>query len=421
MSRLWLMVRKDLLRQLRSPMSMLFALSFPVVFSALIALAFGGGGGGSGIPKVALLVEDLDDSMLSQLLLSATDNEQMAQYFDVRHVGSEGIELIERGKASALLRIPEGFGQDLLNGTPLTFELVRNPAQGILPEIAEQSMTVLSDFLVASRVLREPLGEISTYLDSEDGPSAEQVSSLSLKIYSAIEGVEKLAIPPAITLDSVQLVEDGDEEPEQRSTAALIFLIVLPGISVWALFLLGDIAMRDILTEAQAGTLRRQLAGPLAPREIILAKALFTAMVATISLVLLASIGWFVSGASVSLPAFAVLSLAVILAVTGWAAVVYGGAANERQGATISSVLLLIFAFIGGSFLQIDTLPAVVRKFSPISPFYWGTTGYQELLQDGAGLVDVLPNVGVLGTLGVVLLSAGAFLMRRKVAIGAVG
>jgi len=421
MSRLWLMVRKDLLRQLRAPMSMLLVLSFPLVFATLIALAFGGAGG-SGFPKVDLLVEDRDDSMLSRLLLAATESEQMAQYFDARPVGPEGIELIEKGEASALLRIPEGFGRNLLDGTPVTFELVRNPAQGILPEIAEQSMMVLSDFLdSASRVLREPLSEISGYLDSENGPSAAQVSSLSLKIYSAVERVEKLAIPPAILLDTVQLVEDGDEKPEQGSATGFIFMIVLPGISVWALFLLGDIAMRDILTEGQAGTLRRQLAGPLAPRDIILAKALFTALVATISLVFLASIGWFVSSATVDLPAFAVLSLAIVLAVTGWAAVVYGGAANERQGATISSVLLLIFAFIGGSFLQIDMLPAAVRKFSPLSPFYWGTTGYRELLQDGAGLVEVLPNVGVLSTLGVVLLMAGAFLMRRKVAVGGAG
>ena len=42
-----------------------------------------------------------------------------------------------------------------------------------------------------------------------------------------------------------------------------IFLIVLPGVSVWALFMLGDMAMRDILTESTPGTLRRQLSGPL--------------------------------------------------------------------------------------------------------------------------------------------------------------
>ena len=41
MQRILNMVRKDLRRQLRSPMAMLFVLSFPVVFTTMLALAFG--------------------------------------------------------------------------------------------------------------------------------------------------------------------------------------------------------------------------------------------------------------------------------------------------------------------------------------------------------------------------------------------
>ena len=100
------------------------------------------------------------------------------------------------------------------------------------------------------------------------------------------------------------------------------------------------------------------------------------------------------------------------------AAVVYGGAGTERQGGTFSGVLLLIFAFLCGSFIQMDSLPDGVRRFSPLSPFYWGTTGYRELIRDG-GLFDVLPQVGVLAGLGVVLLSAGTVLLRRRIGRGA--
>ena len=39
-----------------------------------------------------------------------------------------------------------------------------------------------------------------------------------------------------------------------------MFLMVLPGISVFGLFVVGDLAMRDLLDETTAGTLRRQLA-----------------------------------------------------------------------------------------------------------------------------------------------------------------
>ena len=155
-----LMVRKDLLRQVRSPMGILFALSFPVVFATLIALAFGTGAQPK-FPKVQLLVEDLDDSFLSAALVSATTNDQVAEYFEVRPVGPEGRELLGRGEASALWRIPKGFQAAVLDGTPVRLELIRNPAQSIFPEIAEQGLTVLAEVLSsAARALRDPLDRL---------------------------------------------------------------------------------------------------------------------------------------------------------------------------------------------------------------------------------------------------------------------
>ena len=134
---------------------------------------------------------------------------------------------------------------------------------------------------------------------------------------------------------------------------------------------------------------------------------------------LLAGIGWGVARQNIDPVGFLVLSFALILAVTGYASLVYGGVSTERQGATISGVLLLIFAFLGGSFIQIENLPAAVRRVAPVSPFYWGTSGYQKLIRDDGVLLDVLPNVGVLAALGLVLLAAGAMLLQRKIRGGA--
>jgi ABC-type multidrug transport system permease subunit len=278
---------------------------------------------------------------------------------------------------------------------------------------------VLGEVLsAAARVMHEPLNELRPMLDGDRSPTAAEVASLSVTFYAVFEGAESLLTPPAIILESVQLSdEDGEAPGSGGSSRSLIFLIVLPGISVWGLFLVGDIAMRDIVTESTKGTLRRQLSGPIAAGQLILAKALFTAALSAICLVILAAIGWIVARQNVNLAGFFILSFALILAITGYASVVYGGVGTERQGGTISGVLLLIFAFLGGSFIQVESLPAGVRRLSPISPFYWGTTGYQELIRDGA-VLDVLPNAGVLAGLGVVLLSAGALLLRRRIGRG---
>jgi ABC-type multidrug transport system permease subunit len=107
-----------------------------------------------------------------------------------------------------------------------------------------------------------------------------------------------------------------------------------------------------------------------------------------------------------------------VLAVTGFASVVYGGAPSERAGTTLSSVVLLILAFAGGAFIQTSQMPRAVQRISPFSPFYWGTEGYRELIQ-GGGAVQVLTHTGVLAGIGVVLLTAGSLLLDHRVRRGA--
>lgn len=412
-----LMVRKDLLRQLRSPLAFLGVLAFPLVFSGLIALTFGTGSGD--LPRVQLLIEDRDGTWITRLLKSAFKSDQFAQYVDVREVGEEGLELMEAGEASALLRIPAGFGDAVLDGRPTTLELVRNPAQGILPEIAEQGLTIFAEVLSsASRALRGPLDRTTPYLQPDaEGPSAAAVAEITSSAYQAISRSEGLILPPIITLETSRKSDDT----EDRSDAPIssVFLFVFPGVAVWALFLVGDMAMRDILTESRQGTLTRQLTAPLSPSWIILGKAASTAVLSVLSLLLLSVIGRAVTGGEVNLAGFALLSMAIVTMVVGYAAVIYGAARNERQGSTLSSILLLIFAFIGGSFVQVDSLPQAVQRFSPFTPFYWGTTGFNSLLRDGGGPADVLLNVGVLAGGGALLLLAGSALLGRKVRKGA--
>jgi hypothetical protein len=170
-------------------MAILLLLSFPLVFTSLLALTFGSGSQPR-VPKVELLVEDLDESFVSGALVSAVTSEQMGKFFDVERVGAEGLQRIEQNKASALWRIPKGFQQDLIDGTPVEFELIRNPAQSVLPEIAEQGLTVLSEVLsAAARVLEEPLDGLRPMLHRTSAPDAAQVAALSVRIYETTSAV----------------------------------------------------------------------------------------------------------------------------------------------------------------------------------------------------------------------------------------
>jgi ABC-2 type transport system permease protein len=413
-----LLVAKDLRRRARSPLGLLIVLSFPIVFSLLIALSFGGHG--ERIPKIKLLVENLDDEPAGNAILSALTGKQMAEYVDAEVVGPEGMARIEKGEASALLRIPKGLTRDVIDGKPVTLALVRNPAQGILPEIAEQMLRVLADVCDAGvHVLRRPLDELAPF--TRKGAiriTDESVIGIALAVKRTVESSERFLDGPALALRTTTPSRSSDEEKKDGpSPVSAIFLFVLPGVSVYALFLVADLTMRDLIAEGSAGTLRRQLAGPIRASTLVAAKAVSAAVLCGIALLVLAAVGAVVLRGGVDPLGFVLLSAALVLAVTGTSAALYGFARNEQRGSTITGIVYLVLAFAGGSFVSLDAMPPVMRSIAPVSPFYWGTEGFKKLLQGGAA-VDVLPHVGVLAGLGIVLLFVGAVLLHRGVRKG---
>jgi len=421
---LWLLVAKDVKRKLRSPLGLIAVLSFPLIFAGMIALAFGKGD--SNIPKVRMLVANEDDGLLATGVASVFTSQRASKYFDGKTVtAAQGHALMEEGKASALLTIPKGFTKDVLDGKRVTLRLLRNPAEGILPEIAEQTVGALTDVLDGGRrVFDKPLADMRPlFKDDGKAPADADIVAISLAAKRAIEGMSNVVFPPVIVLESEMFdnvkAAPPKEEKKKGDAPSSIFLLVLPGIAVYGLFLVADQGMRDVMTERTLGTLRRQLAGPIAPESIILGKAVYTAALAAMAIAVIGGVGAAVLSTPVSLPAFLLLSLALVLAVTGTTAVIYGVARTERQASTLGNMVFLAMGFLGGGFIRVEGLPPAVRGFAPFTPLYWGTQGYRALLENGAGVAGIAQHIGVLALMGIVFLGIGAAALRRTARRGA--
>ncbi len=417
------LVAKDIKRKLRSPLGLIAVLSFPLLFAGMIALAFGKGGS---IPKVRMLVANEDDGLLATGVASVFTSQQASKYFDGRTVtAAQGRALMEEGKASALLTIPKGFTKDILDGKRVTLLLLRNPAEGILPEIAEQTVGALADVLDGGRrVFDKPIADLNPLLN-DDGrtPADADVVAISLAVKRAIESMSGLVNPPAIVLESEMFdnvtASPQPAEKKNEDAPSSIFLLVLPGVAVYGLFLVADQGMRDVMTERVLGTLRRQLAGPVRPESVILAKAVYTAVLAASAIVVIGGVGAAVLSTPVNVPAFLVLSAALVLAVTGTTSVIYGVASTERQASTLGNIIFLAMGFLGGGFIHVEGLPPAVRGIAPFTPLYWGTQGYRALLEKGAGLSGIAMHALVLASMGVVLLGIGMAALRRTARRGA--
>jgi ABC-2 type transport system permease protein len=418
------MVGKDLRRRVRAPLSTLLLLAFPLIFAGLLALTFGGRG--DQVPKVRLLIDDRDGGLVSQLVSSAFQQGDAQKYFETKKVedvagGAKAAAAIEREGATALLRLPAGLSNDVFAGRPAKLELVKSPAQSILPDVAEQITTVLAEGLSsASRLLRGPLDQIQKTPPGD--PSDARVAEIAVLTSQVVTRARPYVFPPVITLKSASLPEPSKpgtpKPPAGTSPAISIFLIILPGISIYSLFNLSDQTMRDLLVEARLKTLRRQLAGPVTVGRLLAGKTLATAAVAAISLIVLTAVGAVVAPHGINLVGFLLLSLSLVIATTGFSSFIFSLVRSEKQGATLANLASLVMAFAGGAFLPLNSLPAALRAVSPGSLMYWANTGFQKLISEGQGFQAVLPNIAILGGAGLLLLAVSTPLWRRRLLQG---
>jgi len=196
----------DLRRDWKRPWSMLLFAALPLALSTLIVSVFGGRGGAGPAPTIDVAVLDNDKDMLSRVLRSFSGQGDAAQHLRLHFVATreEGLRMVENSKASALVVLPEGMTEGLLNGQTNSIELYENPAQQILPKIVSQGVSLLALGLSgAAETLREPLRDIRQMLQSDHFPAEEAVSAVSSDSVRRLSGFRTYLFPPLVRFEAV--------------------------------------------------------------------------------------------------------------------------------------------------------------------------------------------------------------------------
>jgi len=129
-------------------------------------------------------------------------------------VGDEGMAMMEADKASAMVVLPDSFTQRFLDHRRTEIAVVRNPAEGIKPEIVAQGADVVATYLdQASRLLSEEMGVLKVMLDADKVPASAKVGILAAGITDKIEGVDVYLFPPLVEVGSVKESKDDDDGP----------------------------------------------------------------------------------------------------------------------------------------------------------------------------------------------------------------
>ena len=391
-------LRKELVRLAGDKTSVLLWIGLPLVIGGLITLAMGGSGGPQ--PRAKVLVVDRDDSFLSQLIVRALSGEGVDAPVDAELVEEEAGRIrIDEGDASALLIVPTGFGEALLDESPTRLELITNPAQRILPGIVESMLELLSDAtFYLHRVFEDELEELQRRIDEEVEPTDLEVAAMAVGIRNSIEELETYLFPPAIelTIASAEEEEDPDSAPKD------IAVLFLPGMVLMALVFAAQGMSEDMWQERTQGTLRRLRASPRSMASFFAGKSLsaFVTMTGVAAVVL--AIGFLYHGLAWSRWPLAVLfcgvsGLMIYLIMVPLQVL----ASSQRAGSILSNAIIFPMLMVGGSFFPFAAIPDWMATLGRWTPNGKSVTILEAWITEGS-------TTGLLGTSAFFLLLAVA-------------
>lgn len=344
-------------------------------------MAFGGFGSGQ-MPKAKLAVVDLDDTLLTRLVAGSFSQGPLPDLLEAIPADSAGAMAMVRGdKVSAALFIPEGFTDAYLEGGTARLDLVRNPAQSILPSILEEVVSTMAEggFYVRE-LFAGPIGDIRGLFEAPGAPPDEVVAGISTSINRVMNRSARYIFPPVIDLK----IESAEREERPGINMVALFL---PGMIILSLLFLGQTLALDVWEEVKAGTLRRTAASPSPMGVILNGKVLAGALVLLLILTVLFPLARLVTG----LPAAglvagywtAMATGTLILAFMHWLVLL---PRHENGASLLSTAVIMPLALLGGGFFPVEAMPASLHGIVVNSPAGWAVERLKDaVMQRPAG------------------------------------
>ncbi len=397
---LWSAVRKDLGRLRHDPLGMATSLAIPVVLVVLITLVFGG----QAAPQGRLLVADEDGTFASQSLTAVFSREPLSKMLVMETTGgAEGRRRMDRGEASALLIIPKGFQNAFLLNQPAQLALVTNPAQQILPNIIEETLSVVVDgAFYLQRVAAVPLRSIT----ANQPPSDETVARASIAFRRIGESLAKYLNPPLIGLD-LRVTAD----PARNQNVAALFL---PAMLFMGLLFVANSHALHLWDEQRWHTIRRlattpaSLAGFLAARMISLAFVLLG-----VAAVGVGGMQWVAHVPVASVPLAILWILLSGLAFYLILVTIALHSASQRAANVVANLVIFPLSLIGGTFFPFEMMPRRMAAIGKFTPNGWAVTAFKAFVAGTAQTRELMVDAVYIAAAGSILFLLSLRRIRR--------
>lgn len=396
MKKIFAIAWKDAIVRFASSSELLFFIILPIVFTFLLA---GGTPSGNEDNRIRLLVVDEANTAISQQILTELENSTAVRSEVVS--GAEAQSQFDERRASAVFIIPAGIDIASLQNGSAEVELLQQP-NNINATVAERAVLtairrVSSAISAAQNAVQQR--EAKQAFASETEKQAYFESSLELAQSIQEDAPERVKIVEGSTPDQIEY------DPRANSSAGqMITWVFIPLFGISALF----------AYERQQGTLRRLLTTPSRKATFLLGTIFGQVIMALVQMLLLVGFGVLVmklNWAREPLALF-VLLLSAALAAAAFGTTMGTFIKTEGQASGLSIMFGMVFALMGGCWYPLELFPPAIQNAVKILPTTWAMQGMLDLGVRGGGLVDILPEAGVLLGFAVIFFSVGVWRFR---------
>ncbi|MEO7762387.1 MAG: ABC transporter permease [Casimicrobiaceae bacterium] len=410
------LAKNDLRIHFSDRRGVLINIAAAIFIAAFMGFLFGGSGKTKETGKIPVAIAVDDDNPVSAAIAKAIAGDKM---IDAQMVAAdEARALVKKGKANAGFILPKGFGDAAASaffrgkGKP-QIELFYDPSQSIVQSVLEGLLAQYVMQEVSKAMFSGDLGTktIREGLDSlKKSADAEAPAKKDLK--DVLEAVDRLnqrnqAEAAAGKPQAQGGLQGGlttpytvHSEPLTSGTGIKYngYAHSFAGMSVQFILFSGIEAGVLLLLLREKGMWARLRASPIAPVDLLLARAMATTviglfMLAAIYLVAALAFGVRIEG---SIAGFVGIAIAFCLlnGCFGLLLAALGRTPAATRGLAVMVTLILVM--VGGAWVPAFIFPPWLQQASLIAPTRWAVDGLDAVTWRGLGFDAALAPIGVL-------------------------
>lgn len=334
------------------------------------------------VDRVPTIVVDQDDTARSR-----ADTDELLADGTLRRLRPErslpaALASLVTGEATLVVVLPDGYARDRGRGAPVVVQVISN---GTDPTRSGVAVGMVSAFFTAlGPEQREPLVADVLGRDAPGSATAGAVVSVTPRLFH----------------------NPGLETAWYMVPGVLAILLLLVTTIVSAM---------GLAREREAGTMEQVLVTPISESALILGKTLPFALVGLVDFGLALAVGAWTFGLPLRAD-FALLLVATVvylLALLGLGLLVASSSQNQQQAFMGGFLVMLPTTLLSGVMTPVRSMPEWLQPVTLLNPLRHYATVLRAALLEGAGFLDMLPELLALAALATVILVSAIFTFRR--------